>query len=794
MGISRKVFMMVAALLLCLPSQAQLFKSNLKKANKYYELHAYKQAIPEYQDALKRNKDDIEALSKLGDCYRYLNQLEEAAQNYARAMQVDRDKVEKSQVLNYAHVLKGLGRYDEAKSWYQLYARSENEQVGNHYMQSCDFAKSQQNSPSSYQITNEFINTNTGDFGAAFYGSRQVAFSSARTDIQRSGSSGGKIANQLYKANVSPSGYLESPAYLNKRFSAEFNEGPATFSPDGRQVVYTRNNFVDGTRQIAGSGMELTIWTAQVGNDGEWLNAKAFPYNGTGYSTGQPSFSPDGGALYFASDRPDGFGGFDIYVSYWNGTDWGAPENLGPVVNSQGNEMAPYFDGTMLFFSSDWHPGMGGLDIFRAEQNNGRWLRIYHLGNTVNSPRDDYGFIYDSFRNIGYFTSNRLAGRGNEDIYRVTRTADNIVLRIKSAADGSPIANAVVDFTNCGEGVYQTDSRGTYSFQAVQGLNCQVVIKKDGYLSSTVQINTVGTNQNKEYDVNLSRLGEAFSGRIINYTTRQPVDGVTITATNQQTGSAMQAISDANGEYLLALSQYAVYAIRFSKGGFRDLNSIARTEDGFDRNILGVTYLIPSTDMGQDPGPYIPDPINNPVNPGNQGDVPAGYSVQVAALSSASLGNKFDNLNSLGDVYSVNEGNKYKVRVGVYPTRADAEKALRSAKTKGYTGAFIVQEAGTIGTGTSGGDLIPKNPGISPTYGQYKVQLAAYSNLKNFDAAKAEKIGTVEERKRGTLTIKYIGGLTSLSAAQQALTKAKASGFKDAYIVVDENGELKKVK
>ncbi len=120
MGISRKVFMMVVALLLCLPSQAQLFKSNLKKANKYYELHAYKQAIPEYLDALKRNKDDIEALSKLGDCYRYLNQLEEAAQNYARAMQVDRDKVEKSQILNYAHVLKGLGRYDEAKSWYQL--------------------------------------------------------------------------------------------------------------------------------------------------------------------------------------------------------------------------------------------------------------------------------------------------------------------------------------------------------------------------------------------------------------------------------------------------------------------------------------------------------------------------------------------------------------------------------------------------------------------------------------------------------------------------------------------------
>jgi len=795
MGISRKVFLMVVASLLCLPSYAQLFKTNLKKANKYYELHAYKQAIPEYLDALKRNKDDIEALSKLADSYRYLNQLEEAAQHYARAINIDRDKVERSQIINYAHVLKGLGRYDEAKSWYQLYARTENEEVGNHYMQSCEFAKSQQNSPSSYQITNEFINTNTGDFGAAFYGSRQVVFSSARTDIQRSKSTGGKIVNQLYKANVSPSGYLESPSHLqSKTFSAEFNEGPATFSPDGRQVVFTRNNFVDGTRQIAGSGMELTIWTAQVGNDGEWLNARAFPYNGAGYSTGQPSFSPDGGALYFASDRPDGFGGFDIYVSYWNGTDWGAPENLGPVVNSQGNEMTPFFDGTMLFFSSDWHPGMGGLDIFRAEQNNGRWLRIYHLGNTANSPRDDYGFIYDSFRNIGYFTSNRLAGRGNEDIYRVTRTADNIVLRIKSAADGSPIPNAVVDFTGCGEGVYQTDNRGTYSFQAVQGLNCQVVIKKDGYLSSTIQINTVGTNQNKEYDVNLSRLGEAYSGRIINYTTRQPVEGVIITATNQQTGSAMEGISDANGGYLLALSQYAVYAIRFSKGGFRDLNSIVRTEDGFDRNILGVTYLIPSTDIGQDPGPYLPDPDPN-YPPGNQGEpgggvVPSGYSVQVAALSSAALGNKFDNLNSIGDVYTVNEGNKYKVRVGVFPSRADAEKALRSAKTKGYTGAFIVQEAGMTG---STEDLSPKNPGINSTYGQFKVQLAAYSNVKNFDKAKAEKIGPVEERKRGNLTIKYIGGFTTLSSAQQALAQAKSSGFKDAYIVEDNNGELKKV-
>lgn len=796
MGISRKIFMVAAALLLCAPSYAQLFGSNFKKANKYYELHAYKQAIPEYVDGLKRNKDNLEALGRLADCYRYLNQLEEAAQTYASAMKVDRDKVEKVQILNYAHVLKGLGRYDEAKSWYQLYARTENEEIGNHYMQTCDFAKSQQSSPSSYQITNEFVNTNTGDFGAAFYGSRQVVFSSARTDIQRAGTTTGKIANQLYKASVSPSGYLESPAHLNKRFSAEFNEGPATFSPDGRQVVYTRNNFVDGTRQIGGSGMELTIWTAQVGADGEWINAKAFPYNGTGYSTGFPSFSPDGSGLYFSSDRPDGFGGFDIYVSYWNGTDWGAPENLGPVVNSKGDEIAPYFDGSMLFFASDWHPGMGGLDIFRAEQNNGRWLRIYHLGNTVNSARDDYGFIYDSFRNIGYFTSNRLGGRGNEDIYRVTRTADNIVLRIMSAADGSPLANAVVDFTNCGEGVYQSDSRGTYSFQAVQGLNCQVVIKKDGYLSSTIQINTVGTNQNKEYDVNLSRIGEAYSGRMINYTTRQPVDGVIVTATNQQTGSSMEATSDASGEYLLALAQYAVYAIRFSKAGFRDLNTIIRTEDGFDRTILGVTYLIPSTDIGQAPGPYVPDQPYNPGNPVNPGGtvITEGYSVQVAALGSNDLGNKFNNLASVGDIYTVNENNKYKVRVGVYPSRSDAEKALSAAKSKGYKGAFIVKEA--VSTQSAGvGDTTPKTPnqGVTSTYGQYKVQLAAYSNLKNFDEAKAARIGTIEERKRGKLTIKFIGGLPSLSAAQQALSEAKASGFKDAYIVVEEGGELKKV-
>ena len=763
--------------------------TDLRRANKEYELHAYNLAIQSYMKILQRRPNNPDILVKVADSYRHLNQMEKAREFYDRA--IGQNKVDPIAYLDYGKVMMALGRYDEAYNLFMNYARVNN-MVGKHYADNCNFAKSQLGIGSSYLVSNEFINSSSSDFGVSFYGD-QVIFSSARTDIQRSSSSWtGKAYNQLFRAKPGDNGFLQQAIFMKNSLKNEYNVGPLAFSPDYKTVVYTKNNFVDGTRHIATSGMELSMYVAQVNANGDWVDARAFPFNSPNYNTGFPSFSPDGNALYFSSDRADGYGGYDLYVSYYLNDRWSAPENLGPVVNSPGDEISPYFDGNNLFFSSDWHPGFGGYDVFRAERSGQRFSRIFHLGNAVNSPRDDYNFIYDSFKNQGYLTSNRAGGRGNEDVYKVFKSADNIVIRVKNAADGRPLSNALVDFSDCKEGTYRTDGAGLYSFQAVQGLDCNVVVKKEGYNTNSVRVTTVGLRQKREIEVTLSKVGEEYLGRIVSYTSRQPVAGVTVIATNTATNSSTRSQTDVNGDYGLALLPNSFYIVRYSRPGYREVERNVRTKGKDDRGILGIISLLPTAINPNDAVTDPDDPFRNDdpfePEPDREKTVQSGYAIQVAAIGSPVL-ESFSNLRSLGQVYYKQDGSRYKIRLGVYGTRSEAERILRAAKSQGYTGAFIVQEEGVVTNEKGGNDsFTPK--GSSP----YKVQLAAYTNDRWFDPTPIRDLGTIEERRKGKYIVKYLTGFESENAARSALRRAKSAGFNTAFLVVEENGELIKIK
>ena len=531
------------------------------------------------------------------------------------------------------------------------------------------------------------------------------------------------------------------------------------------------------------SGIEMSTFFAQIGSSGEWISKQPFKYNGNGYSTGYPSYSPSGDAIYFASDRPDGFGGYDIYVTFKAGDGWSTPQNLGPIVNSPGDEISPYFDGSMLYFSSNWHNGLGGFDVFRAEQLGERWNRIFHLGNTVNSTYDDYGFTYDSFRNIGYLTSNRLNGRGQEDIYKVTRSADYVVIRVINAADGTPIPNAIVDFSDCGEASFYTDENGVYSFQAIEGLNCQLAIIKEGFMESTIDISTLGLNQQKEYEVAISSQADAYAGKVFNYKDKSPVSGVSIFIDNLTTGSSTKVMSDENGDYYVALSPFSNYSIRMSKAGFQDMSFAVKTEDGFDRSILGATFFIPSDVQG----PYVPEEPTRP----DDDIIESGYAVQLAVVSKPAT-SQFSNLADIGNVYAKEVNGKYKIRMGIYDTKDEARAALKTAKRRGVKGAFIVTEDGA---GTGGEDSASSHQPVAPSVDRnYKIQLGAFRNTKWFDASKIEDMGYIEDRKKGNLTVKYLSGFSTLQSAKNALPDVKEAGFKGAFIVVDEGGEIKKVR
>ncbi len=470
-------------------------EETLARANKQFELNAFNLALRTYEQVLKEQPNNTQALARSGDCYFYLNRPQDALSWYERALQSDPSPSEV--MFRYGRALMHTGDYLGAKKWFVAYAAL-NSAVGQHYAQMCDFALQASRREGMFKALNEPLNTTSADFAPAFYGD-QIVYSSSRNDLKRRTSTKsnsdwtGSAHNQLFVTRRGPDGYLQTPTFLRDDLENNFNDGPVSFSANKRRVAYCRNSFMDGTRQIPDKGMSLSLYIADV-VEGRWVNERAFPYNGSDYATGFPCLSADGNTLYFASDRPGGMGGWDLYVSTWNGTSWSMPKNLGAPINTPGNEITPFVEGDVLYFASDWHPGIGGFDVFRIELTDFGTPQVLHLGTGVNSSRDDYGFIFDASSGYGYLTSNRPGGRGHEDIWQVRKQVDEFTIEVVDAQQ-RPIPYASIDFSACSNtaGIRQADANGRYSFQAPTGrANCQATVRKDGYSPASVPIRSAG--------------------------------------------------------------------------------------------------------------------------------------------------------------------------------------------------------------------------------------------------------------------------------------------------------------
>ncbi len=470
-------------------------EETLARANKQFELNAFNLALRTYEQVLKEQPNNAQALARSGDCYFQLNRPQDALSWYERALQSDPSPSEV--MFRYGRALMHTGDYLGAKKWFVAYAAL-NSAVGQHYAQMCDFAIQASRREGVFRALNEPISTASADFAPAFYGD-QIVYSSSRSDLKRrtntksSSDWTGSAHNQLFVTRRGPDGYLQNPTFLREDLENTFNDGPVSFSANKRRVAYCRNSFMDGTRQISDKGMSLSLYVADV-VEGKWVNERAFPYNGSDYATGFPYLSADGNTLYFASDRPGGMGGWDLYVSTWNGTSWSVPKNLGAPINTPGNEITPFVEGDVLYFASDWHPGLGGFDIFRIDLTDFGTPQVLHLGTGINSSRDDYGFIFDARSGYGYLTSNRSGGRGHEDIWQVRKQVDEFTIEVVDAQQ-RPIPYAEIDFSACssGAGIRQTDAAGRYTFQTPAGrANCQATVRKDGYQSATAPIRSAG--------------------------------------------------------------------------------------------------------------------------------------------------------------------------------------------------------------------------------------------------------------------------------------------------------------
>ncbi|MBK7336178.1 MAG: tetratricopeptide repeat protein [Saprospirales bacterium] len=266
-------------------------QTTLSKANKQYELHAYNLAAKSYLGIVEKQPNNVEALAKLADCYWHLNKMDDAKAYFERA--IETTKADPKTYFQYGQTLKAIAQYDHAKRQFQEYAKTYPLE-GNHFVESCDFAMGGQQTQGDFEVQPEAVNTTSADFGPAFF-LNDAVFSSSRIDMKRSSGNQsdwtGSANNQLFISSRDQVRGLNQPSFLRSELRNVFNEGPVSYSPDGRWVVITKNNFVDGTRQIPSSGLELSLYIAEVSDKGDWQNPLPFPHNGPGYSNGFGTFA-----------------------------------------------------------------------------------------------------------------------------------------------------------------------------------------------------------------------------------------------------------------------------------------------------------------------------------------------------------------------------------------------------------------------------------------------------------------------------------------------------------------------
>ena len=248
-----------------------------------------------------------------------------------------------------------------------------------------------------------------------FYKDGLIFCTNRRSNSLAGYSNGENSLYNLFYSTPSSSGW-KTPVLFSREITTSFNEGPLTINSLGTEIYFTRNIRISKSlSNITDTANKLGIFSAQWSDD-RWTNIKPFTFNDPLFVFATPSITADNMRLFFASDMPGGFGGLDLYYCDRCGTDWCKPLNMGPVINTPGNESYPFADvNGRIYFASDGHSGLGGKDIFYTFEENGEWIRPIHLDSLINTPYDDFGFISDTTGLNGYFTSDRM---NSDDIYR----------------------------------------------------------------------------------------------------------------------------------------------------------------------------------------------------------------------------------------------------------------------------------------------------------------------------------------------------------------------------------------
>lgn len=513
-------------------------KSRMISADKKYDNYAYVDAIQTYERLANKGYQSVEMLEKLGNAYYFNANFEKSAHWYEQLYQLSPD-LSAEYFYRYAQSLKSIGKEKEAEL---VLKKFENKFTDDGRVkllkENSNYLNIIKGNTGRYVVENLGINSRYSDYGSAIVGNKLV-FSSARDSgavRKRIDSWTGEHFTDLFVANLDSELTPSNPNLYDSNINSKFNECTAVFTKDGNTMYFTRNNFLN--RKVGKNLNKVTllkIYKATLVNN-RWSNVTELPFNSNNFNTAHPALSPDEHTLYFASDRPGTMGQSDLYkVSINPNGGYGTPVNLGSEINTEGRETFPFVtEDNQLYFSSDGHPGLGGLDIFMAKiSSNGSIGIIENEGVEVNSIKDDFGYCRDVVTNKGFFSSNRDGGKGSDDIYKFSfkpNCKQLIKGNITDSKTGVLLSGVAVNLI---DGKYEiigkttTDAFGNYTFNVVCASSYSVRSIKTDYTPKEVKINIPAIAGETNLDIQLESssckvavgddLGKCFGIKMINF-------------------------------------------------------------------------------------------------------------------------------------------------------------------------------------------------------------------------------------------------------------------------------------
>jgi hypothetical protein len=751
--------------------------------------------------------------------------------------------------LDLSELLKKEARYHESLEALYVY-RAQGGEMADHYIESCLFAIEVLNESVNCDLENMAVNTSSAESGISFYEGDMV-YAVQRVDMDaRFGIKGGLDSRPTSQI------IAVKDESQNKKVTVRVSEGGdesfgfVSYAANGKVMVYVKSNFEANAGSIEEAHDGMALYYALADERGDWLEDRPFPYNSTEYANGFPFVSHDGNTLFYASDMPGGHGGFDLYASYFQNGNWTLPENLGPEVNTPGNDITPFVADGKLYFACDWLPGLGGFDVYSIRNVENEWRGLAHMGACVNSPSDDFGFVLDPLRNSAYFSSTRKGGKGHDDLYKIRNAAS---LKPIDLVSTESMKVPVIKTDN--ETGTESGSNGLVVSPVIKTVLAQSPDRKDYVLNDKLssdihievkniddidkvrrQIEEMYGYERKADDYDRVRLTSNdlpnLNFEIADLNGEEPSfqrKGIELSSIDGISSSGVEYVSAIDFDELVVPevrefhSEYQSHDLFVDEGILIDnlleskevehiyveenktIEDIYSLDEAVEEYVASVEVeLEMKDDMEEESFNYLlfDDAFISNLELAPQEKV---FFIQLAALSSYTSNlDRFAHFKRYGNVYKVVTGGMVKIRLGYFRSEQEAVAVLRDIKKRGIREAFIVGDildldrmeliASPLDDQTGTLKNIVNNDLVLPYYSTYKVRVASYQYPSQFQTSDIADLGHIEHWTKGAWKIIVLSGYNSRAKAENVLEQCRLRGYGDAFVVQENNGTLERVE